>query len=166
MTATWTRGALICGVLAVALSAQPQGPPGPRFNPNAPPPGTEPQNPQPTPQPPPRSGPPTVYGGLTLNNASLSEVIDMLARQLHINYILDKNVQGGVILNTYGETKNIDTRSLLEAILRINGFGMVQQGELFRIVPLNEISHQPLHPESITNPKDIPEDDRTMLNLV
>ena len=29
------------------------------------------------------SGPPTVYGGITFNNASLTEVIDMLARQLH-----------------------------------------------------------------------------------
>src|SRR5437764_2401636 len=64
------------------------------------------------------SGPPTVYGGITFNNASLTEVIDMLARQLHINYVLDPRVKGGVILNTYGETKNIDTRSLLEAILR------------------------------------------------
>src|SRR5579884_3651602 len=128
------------------------------------------QQPQQTPQQAPAqqapTSPPVEYGGLTLNNASLAQVIDMLARQLHINYILDKRVQGGVILNTYGEIKNVDTRSLLEAILRINGFGLVQQGELFRIVPLTEISHQPLPPERVTNPKDIPEDDRTMLNLV
>src|SRR5581483_1816685 len=104
---------------------------------------------------------PTVYGGLALNNASLTEVIDLLARQLKINYILDKNVQGGVILNTYGETKNIDTRSLLEAILRINGFGMVQQGDLWRIVPLPQLSHQPIQPEQVTDSKDIPADDRT-----
>ena len=58
-----------------------------------------------------------------IDNASLTEVIDLLARQLKINYILDPRVKGGVILNTYGETKDIDTRSLLEAILRINGFG-------------------------------------------
>jgi general secretion pathway protein D len=109
---------------------------------------------------------PTVYGGLTMNNASLTEVIDLLARQLHINYILDPRVKGGVILNTYGETKNIDTRSLLEAILRINGFGLVKQGELYRVVPLTEISHFPLPPEQVINPKDIPDDDRTMLNLV
>ncbi len=109
---------------------------------------------------------PTVYGGLTMNNASLTEVIDLLARQLHLNYVLDPRVKGGVILNTYGETKNIDTRSLLEAILRINGFGMVQQGELYRVVPLTEISHFPLPPEQVTNPKNIPDDDRTMLNLV
>ncbi|HEX5228144.1 MAG TPA: hypothetical protein VFW44_10560, partial [Bryobacteraceae bacterium] len=118
-----------------------------------------------TPAAPPTSAP-TVYGGLSLNNASLTEVIDLLARQLKINYILDPRVKGGVILNTYGETKDIDTRSLLEAILRINGFGMVKQGDLYRIVPLSDISHLPLPPEMKTDPNSIPEDDRTMLNLV
>src|ERR1700682_6200706 len=116
--------------------------------------------------PPVATAPPTTYGGLSLNNASLTEVVDLMAHQLHLNYILDPRVKGGVILNTYGETKDIDTRSLLEAILRINGFGMVQQGDLYRIVPLSEISHLPLAPQSITNPSEIPEDDRTMLNLV
>jgi general secretion pathway protein D len=101
---------------------------------------------------------------LSLSNASLTEVIDLLARQLKINYILDPRVRGGVILNTYGETKDIDTRSLLETILRVNGFGMVKQGDLYRIVPLSDISHLPIPPE--TDVKNIPEDDRTMLNLV
>ncbi len=178
----WRRGSIAALVLAGFLSAQ---------NPTIYPPGFFPQPLPPAPQPPPaqttpaKPAPapaqaqpapaqpaapgqpaPTVYGGITLNNASLTEVIDMLARQLHINYVLDPRVKGGVILNTYGETKNMDTRSLLEAILRINGFGMVQQGSLYRIVPLNEISHLPLPPERISNPQDIPEDDRTMLNLV
>ena len=172
-------------LLAATLSGQlrPALPPG--FSPGAPlPPSSQappPQAQQPaptqgtpagqtpaaaTPAAPAPQGPPTTYGGLSLNNASLTEVIDLMAHQLHLNYILDPRVKGGVILNTYGETKNIDTRSLLEAILRINGFGMVQQGDLYRIVPLSEISHLPLAPQSITNPGEIPEDDRTMLNLV
>jgi len=109
---------------------------------------------------------PTVYGGLNLSNVSLTEVIDLLAQKLKINYILDPRVKGGVILNTYGETKDIDTRSLLETILRINGFGMVKQGELYRIVPLTDISHLPVPPEMKTDPNSIPEDDQTMLNLV
>ena len=90
----------------------------------------------------------------------------MLARQLKINYILDPRVKGGVILNTYGETKNIDPKSLLEAILRINGAGMVKQGELYRILPLADISHHALPPEKVTDPSSIPDDDQIMLNLV
>src|SRR5579863_4668731 len=134
-------------------------------NPGPPAPPSQAQPPATRPIAPP-AGPPTIYGGLALNNASLTEVIDLLAQKLKINYILDPRVKGGVILNTYGETKDIDTRSLLETILRINGFGMVKQGELYRIVPLTDISHLPITPETKTDPNSIPEDDRTMLNLV
>ena len=35
-------------------------------------------------------------GNLSLQNASLTEVIDQLARQLHINYILDPAVIGPI----------------------------------------------------------------------
>jgi general secretion pathway protein D len=183
----WVRAAGVCLALGVQVFAQqpqpPQNGPGAVFpgfrplptpqaplapNPAPPPTPATPQQTQPTgarPAPPP-PGPPTVYGGLALNNASLTEVIDLLAQKLKINYILDPRVKGGVILNTYGETKDIDTRSLLETILRINGFGMVKQGELYRIVPLTDISHLPLQPEMKTDPNSIPEDDRTMLNLV
>src|SRR5579863_5307778 len=164
-------------LLSSAAAQQPQPTPPPtRLYPNQ----VQPQLPRPipiAPQPSPSSpaaapaasqpsGTPTVYGGLALNYASLTEVIDLLARQLKINYILDPRVKGGVILNTYGETKDIDTRSLLETILRINGFGMVKRGDLYRIVPLSDISHLPLPPEMKTDPDSIPEDDRTMLNLV
>ncbi len=115
--------------------------------------------------PPQPTAPPSVpIGNLSLQNASLTEVIDQMAKTLKINYILDPRVKGGVILNTYGETKNLDTRNMLELILRINNAGMVQEGDLFRIVPLNDIAKQPL--KLNVNAKDIPEDDQTMLNLI
>jgi general secretion pathway protein D len=119
---------------------------------------------QTAPQTPLTPGPPVPLGNLNLQNASLTEVIDQMARMLKINYILDPRVKGGVILNTYGETRNLDARNLLELILRINNAGMVQEGDLYRIVPLNEINKQPLRIN--VNQKDIPEDDQTMLNLV
>jgi general secretion pathway protein D len=105
-----------------------------------------------------------VYG--SLNNASLLDVIDLLAGQLKINYVLDPKVQGGVTLHTYGETKAINTRSLLESILRINGYGMVQQGDFYRIVPTAAVTHMSIAPENNSSVNSIPEDDRTMLNLL
>src|SRR5271169_3831503 len=51
--------------------------------------------------------------GLNLENASLIEVIDILARALKINYILDPKVNGKVTINTYGEIKPMDVRPLL-----------------------------------------------------
>ncbi len=107
-----------------------------------------------------------VVGGLNLHNASLTEVINQLARMLKINYLLDPRVKGGVYLNTFGEVKDLDTRSLLDIILRINGAGMVKVGDLYRIVPLAEIGRLPMAPESKTSSKDIVSDDQPMLNLV
>ena len=109
--------------------------------------------------------PAVVYGGLNLHNASLTEVIDMLARQLKINYVLDPRVKGGVVLNTYGETKDIDTKSLLEMVLRINGFGMVKEGDVYRIVPLADISRHPLELEQKDAGSIDPSEDE-MMNLV
>ena len=70
-------------------------------------------------------------------------MIDILARQLKINYILDPRVQGGVTINTYGETKAIDNRALLDTILNMNGYAMIPQGDVFRIVPLTDVQRMP-----------------------
>src|ERR1700693_5704441 len=81
---------------------------------------------------------------LNLQDASLTEVVDQLARQLRINIQIDPRVKGTVTLNTYGETRNLDPRNLLDMILRVNGFGMVQEGEIYRIVPLADAVRQPI----------------------
>jgi general secretion pathway protein D len=123
--------------------------------------------PLPAPQPAPPAKPPAApvrIGNLSLRNASLTEVIDQLARQLHINYILDPAVKGGVILNTYGDTSDLDGRNLLELILRINGAGLIQEGGIYRIVQLKDAPKIPIPPQ--INARDIPEDDQIMLNLV
>jgi general secretion pathway protein D len=107
---------------------------------------------------------PSPAGGLSLQNASLAEVIDILARQLKINYILDPRVKGGVTINTYGETKGLDNRALLDMILRINGAAMIQVGDFYRIVPLADVQRLPLQPETTGQPA--PVNDQTMLNLI
>ncbi len=98
-------------------------------------------------------------------NAPLLEVIDILARDLHINYILDSRVKAGsVTINTYGTIRAEDMRPILETILRMNGLTMVQVGNLYRISPATEVSHLPISPQ--VNMKDFPEDERTLLNLI
>ncbi|MCX6589104.1 MAG: type II secretion system secretin GspD [Acidobacteria bacterium] len=103
-------------------------------------------------------------GGLNLQNAALTEVIDILARQLKINYILDPRVKGGVVLNTYGETKQLSPRDLLDMILRINGFAMVQVGEVYRIVPMSDAARLPI--KANVNVKDLPDNESVQLNLI
>ncbi len=141
--------------------AQPQT--GTQQSPQPPAAAAKPQGPTATtPQPSPPGA--VSFGGLSLQNASLSQVIDQLARILKINYILDPRLKGAVVLNTYGDTRDLDPRNLLELILRINNAGMVQVGDIYRIVPLDQISRLPLEPT--TDIQQIPENDRTYLNLV
>ena len=100
-------------------------------------------------------------------NASLTEFIDIMARRLKINYILDPGVrQGSVTLYTYGEVKPVDLMTLLQTVLRVNGATMVQVGDLYRIVPINKISSLPMTPMTDVDPKTLPEDERMILDLI
>jgi general secretion pathway protein D len=88
--------------LAAILGAQQAPPPAGAPPAAAPPAATAPQPAQPgatvTPTP---SG----RAFLQVDNASLTDVIDVLARQLRINYILDPRVKGAVTVKTYGELR-------------------------------------------------------------
>lgn len=146
---------------SLVASAQPPQPAAP----------AQPQQPaqQQPQQPPPPTQTATPQAGsfvLNLPNASLTEVIDILARRMKINYILDPRVKGSVIINTYGEIKAVDVRSLLDLILRINGATMVQVGDIFRIVPVAEAARLPLKPQTPQKPEEVPEDERMSLNMV
>ncbi len=128
-----------------------------------------PTAPPPTPRP--VQGPVTVTpaaGGagfaLNLTGASLTEVIDILARQLKMNYILDPTIRGQVTINTYGELQLPDVLPLLETILRMNNAVAVKVGNLFHIVPSKDAIRLPIPPR--TDIKDLPEDEQLALNLV
>jgi general secretion pathway protein D len=116
-------------------------------------PETQPQQPPPAPM------------VLNLPGASLTEVIDLLARRLKLNYILDPRVKGGnVTIHTYGEIKGVNVRELLDLILRINNAAMVPVGDIYRIVPLGEVGRLPIAPTR--DGVNVSEDERIILNMV
>lgn len=104
---------------------------------------------------------PFLVGGV-----SLTEMVDALAKQMKINYILDPRIKGSVIIYTYGEVKPVDLMQLMQTILRVNGAAMVKVGDLYRIVPINTVSNLPLDPTVNADPKTLPDDERMILNLV
>jgi general secretion pathway protein D len=150
-----------CVLLLAALLALAQQPA------QAPQPAPAPPSPaQPAPAPPPQPAV-TVPGALNLNNASLLEVINALAQDLHINYILDATIKAGsVTINTYGTVRDVDLRPLLETILRMNNLAMVQVGNVYRIIPIANIARQPVSPITQTDPTKLPDDERLVLNLI
>jgi len=109
--------------------------------------------------------PPPANMVLNLPGASLTEVIDLLAQRLKINYILDPRVKSGnVTIHTYGEIKGVNVRELLDLILRINGAAMVQVGDIYRIVPLADVSRLPIPP--VRDGAGLRDDEQTMLNMI
>ena len=108
----------------------------------------------------------TDSGAFIMPNASLTEMIDLLAKRLKINYIIDPAVRGTVSIFTYGEVKPVDYMPLLETILRVNGDAMVRVGDLYRIVPVNRINQLPLSPMVNVDPKTLPDDERMVMNLI
>ncbi len=172
-----TRLLMMALAVCLALPAQiapsrpidqiaPQTPPTPPQQQT--PPAGQPAAPTPAAQNAPPSGAPqlTANGALTLTNVSLVELIDILAKRLKINYLLDPNVAGRVSVYTYGEVKPVDLMQLLETILRVNGAAMIKVGDMYRIVPVARINQLPLAP--IVNPdgKTLPDDERMLLNLI
>lgn len=105
---------------------------------------------------------------ISFNNfrdASLFEVLEILARSLRINYVVDPAVRdGSVTINTYGVLSTSDLFPLLETILRMNGAAAVQVGNLYRIVPLDGLARMPIEPQS--SDAELPDDERMVLNAV
>jgi general secretion pathway protein D len=148
---------LVCALLVMA-----QAPPAPPQQPVA----QQPVAQQPPAAPPPQPAAQVSAADLSLQNAALGEVVDRLARQLHMVLVLPPapGLQGSVSINSYGETKSLDARNLLEMILRINGYALVQEGDVYRVVKMLDAMHQPI-PIQISG-KEVPEDDQIMLDLV
>lgn len=98
-------------------------------------------------------------------DASLLDVVDILARRLQINYVVDPAVpDGSVTVNMYGALGEADLFPLLETILRMNGAAAVRVGNTVRIVRLDDAPRMPI--DARQDGADLPEDERLVLNVI
>lgn len=98
-------------------------------------------------------------------DASLLDVVDILARRLQINYVVDPAVpDGSVTVNTYGALGEADLFPLLETILRMNGAAAVRVGNTVRIVRLDDAPRMPI--DARQDGADLPKDERLVLNVI
>jgi general secretion pathway protein D len=80
-------------------------------------------------------------GGITLNvvDGELREVVRMvLEAGLGANYVIDPAVAGRITIQTTRPLPAKDLVPVLDAILRMNGAALVQTGDLFKVVPLDQ----------------------------
>jgi general secretion pathway protein D len=80
-------------------------------------------------------------GAITLNfvNSDIREVIDaILGETLKRSYVIDPKVQGTVTVRTSQPLSAADVIPVLEDILSMNGAALVQSGETYKIVPVEQ----------------------------
>lgn len=142
-TAFFSAGALTLPLYAQQPALPPQGP-MPFTPPQAPP--------QITTQPAPvQSGvKPDIQkrGDISFNfdDADVFSVIQTVFGDiLKVNYIVDQRVKGRVNFRSVAPVAKEDVLPLMEVILRLNGIGIVEEGGLYRIIPISDLSKEPAH---------------------
>jgi type II secretory pathway component GspD/PulD (secretin) len=62
---------------------------------------------------------------------------------LRVNYIIDPKVKGRVNFRSVSPVAKEDVMPLMEVILRLNGIGVVEDGGLYRIIPIGDMPREP-----------------------
>jgi general secretion pathway protein D len=78
------------------------------------------------------------------DNADLYEVIRTMADLLRINYIVDPGVRGNVTIHTAGRLRKEELFTVFYQVLEANGLTAVQEGSLYKIIPLKDSPRMPL----------------------
>jgi type II secretory pathway component GspD/PulD (secretin) len=62
---------------------------------------------------------------------------------MKVNYVVDPRVKGRVNFRSVAPVAKEDVLSLMEVILRLNGVGIVEEGGLYRIIPISDLAKEP-----------------------
>ncbi len=100
------------------------------------------------------------------DNADLYEVIRTMAELLHINYMVDPGISGTVTVQTSGKLKEDDLFTVFYQVLEANGLTAVEEGSLYKIVPMKDASRMPLYSRIGTQGRDIPPEERIVIQIV
>jgi type II secretory pathway component GspD/PulD (secretin) len=125
---------------------QPQQPQAPPPAPSEQLPQKTPQKPEPAAAAPHRTAPREKRGDVSFNfdDADVFSVIQTIFGDvLKVNYIIDPAIKGRVNFRSTAPVAREDVLPLMEVILRINGIGIVEEGGLYRIVPIADIGREP-----------------------
>jgi len=85
-------------------------------------------------------------GGSTFffDDADVFEVVQtVFGDVLQLNYIIDPQVKGRVNFRTTSQIPREKILPIMEIILRLNGIAVVEESDLYRIIPIGNISREP-----------------------
>jgi type II secretory pathway component GspD/PulD (secretin) len=142
-------------------------PPLPAAQPPAAAPQPAPKQARPQPAIPPR--PASARGSISLNfdDADVYQVIQTIFGDvLRVNYIVDPRVKGRVTFRSIAPIPNDQVLPIMETILRINGVGVVEDSNLYRIVPISEVAREPASVGFGRDPEQIPSTGKSLVQVV
>ncbi|MEJ2684271.1 MAG: hypothetical protein P8Z71_07745, partial [Candidatus Sulfobium sp.] len=114
--------------------------------------------------------PPVPAGGavsFNFDDADVYSVIQTIFGDvLRVNYVIDPAVKGRVTFRSVEPVAKKDVLPLMEVILRLNGIGIVQEGTLYRIIPIADISKEPAPVEIGRNPDKVKITGKALVQIV
>ena len=116
-----------------------------------------------------RIAPAIVGGQVTLNfdDADVYSLIQtVFGDVLRVNYIVDPRVKGRVTFRSVAPVPRDSVLPLMEVVLRLNGIGIVEEGGLYRIVPIADIAKEPAPISIGRDPNRIPSTGKSLLQVV
>jgi general secretion pathway protein D len=85
---------------------------------------------------------------LNFYGAEIETVISTIGELLNINYILSPGVTGKITIQSYKKFPVRDLFQIFQSILELNGLTAVQDGSLYRIIPIDSAKQQPVKVET------------------
>jgi len=85
---------------------------------------------------------------LNFYGADIETVISTIGELLNINYILPQGVTGKITIQSYKKFPVKELFHIFQTILELNGLTAVQDGSLYRIVPIDSAKQQPVKVET------------------
>lgn len=100
------------------------------------------------------------------DDADLYEVIKTIADLLKINYIVDPGIKGRVTIHTAGGLSKRDLFPVFFQILEANGLTAIEEGSLYKIVPLKDASRMPINSRFGLEGEKVPPGERIIIQII
>ena len=85
---------------------------------------------------------------------------------LRVNYVIDQRVKGRVTFRSVAPVASDQVLPLMEVILRLNGIGVVEESNLYRIVPIGDVAKEPAHISIGREPDKIPLQGKSIIHVI
>jgi general secretion pathway protein D len=85
---------------------------------------------------------------------------------LRVNYVIDQRVKGRVTFRSVAPVATDQVLPLMEVILRLNGIGVVEDNNLYRIVPIGDVAKEPAQVSIGRDPDKVPLQGKSIIHVV